>query len=171
MLGTLNRQNDFITNFSDSSCTLKIGKVNSFIMMMNLEALDFDNNSHADLLLIHKNASNKVEVFIFELKGVEIVLKKTELEKMQKSILNKFHGTIKCFPETNNSSKPTKDAMGFDNFLSSFVKVSKPINKTYILVIPPEFMSQMVKFKTSFEGCLKKYAKFRMIPNDDIFTP
>ena len=171
MSGTLNENNE-VAKYTDSGFNLKVGKINHFVMMVNIEELNFGSHTpRADLMLLYRKEQKILEIVLFELKNVKAVLRSEELDKLVSHVKNKFYSTISLFdPQIgglDSNNKNTKLAGIFSNA----VKDSMKANKTYYLVIPSEFKSQVIKFKTTIREKNKKRFRFEILTENEEFKP
>ena len=74
MSGVLNK-NDETSTFTDGDCCVKIGKVDRFITLVNIEELAIgDSTPRADLMLLYRNERNILQIVFSELKNVKVIL-------------------------------------------------------------------------------------------------
>ncbi|MHB1567546.1 MAG: hypothetical protein ACYCXG_12695 [Acidiferrobacter sp.] len=157
MTGTLNKANSNSTTFTDGNCDLQIGKVHSFVLLSNLEEVEFGNMSRADLLLVNRVSNKKINVLIFELKGVGKELPLKEINHLTDRIITKFNGTRKLLVESGK--------------LITAIQGSKNLSYFYFLVITPEFKSQFTKIEGRLRERIGKSVHFEILDNSQVFYP
>lgn len=170
MSGTLNENNE-VTKFTDSCYNLKIGKINNFIMIVNIEELNFGHStSRADLMLLYRNDKNALEIVLFELKNVNARLEGQKIDDIKNRIFNKFNSTMSLFEEKNGRLNSNNKVTKLQGIFSDVVKGTKNKHKTFCLVIPAEFQSQLVKIIFNINEKNKKYFETKFLTEEQVFT-
>jgi hypothetical protein len=168
MSGILNKNNETST-FTDGDCCVKIGKVDRFITLVNIEELAIGNNTpRADLMLLYRNEKDTLQIAFYELKNVMTILSGKKIEQMKTHILNKFHATMSLFESNSSSYNSRNNGVKLEGIFSKVVKNSTKSDKIFYVVTTEEFRSQIISLGLRFYEN-KDNCKIKFITEDKTF--
>lgn len=171
MSGTLNQDNKELI-FTDNNYNLKIGKIDRFIMIVDIEELDFGNSTpRADLMLLYRNERDILEIVLFELKNVKKTLSSRKIEELLKRIFSKYHSSMSLFGEQKANLNPGNKSTKLEGIFSNVIKSSKYKKKTFYFVIPDEFKSQVVPIMSKIKEKNSKEFEINYLTESEVFTP
>ena len=168
MSGVLNK-NDETSTFSDGDICVKIGKVDRFITLVNIEELAIGNNTpRADLMLLYRNERNILQIVFFELKNVKAILSLPKIKEMKDHISNKFHSTMSLFESNSSSHNSRNNGVKLEGIFSKVVKNSTKSDKIFYVVTTKEFRSQIISLGSKFNEKRDNF-KIKFITEDKTF--
>lgn len=158
MSGILNYDNGNVTSFKDGNCSVNLERVDSFVVLVNLEELNFGkSSSRSDLLLIRRNGNGRLDVAIFELKGIQEAINSKSIEEIRNHLRAKYDSTVSLLgtKKLNNSGNHDK-INKLDNSFNDLFKDFKIGTKKYVIVIGDHLWSQFTKFVSQVQTLMGK---------------
>ena len=156
--GVLNQDNGNVTSFKDGNCSVIFERVDSFVMLVNLEELNFGNSSsHCDLLLIRRNRKDRLDVAIFELKGIQEAISKKSIDELTNHLRAKYYSTLSLLgtKKLNNSGhndKTNKLDYSFKDLFKNF----KVGTEKYVIVVGGNLWSLFARIKLQVKTSMGK---------------
>ena len=121
-------------------------------------------------MLLYRNNKNALEIVLFELKNVNVTLDSKQIDDIKNRIFIKFYSTMSLFEEKNGRLNSNNKVTKLQGIFSDVVKGTKNKHKTFCLVIPAEFQSQLVKIIYNINENHKKEFETIFLTEEQIFT-